>query len=72
MKIWKRTSKYVFEIAGCGSIGPYGYYTPYRVWRRVWYLPFIYKLLGHINLTTNATKKDIDEWIEWKENKEAK
>ena len=72
MKIWMHINKYVFEIAGYGSIGPYGFYTPYRVWRRVWYFPFIYKFLGYMNLTTTSTKKDVDEWIEWKESKEVR
>ena len=67
MKIWMHTAKYVLEIAGCGSIDHYGFYIPYRMWRRVWYFPFIYNVLGYLYMPPGSTEKDIGEWIKWKE-----
>ena len=69
MKIMFRVDKYVFEIAGRACIGPYGYYTPYKVWRRLWFLPFIYKFFGFCQWNVVDREEDIVKWIEYVKNK---
>lgn len=67
MKFWFSYCKYVCEIAGPACYGPYGYYTPYTVWRRVGIIPFMYRYFGQINRTRDSTQKDFDDWVEFKE-----
>lgn len=69
MKLMLRKNKYVFQVAGPACIGFDGYYTPYQVWRRVWYFPFIYTFFGFCNWSVTDTPQDIVNWIDYIENK---
>ena len=61
MRLFCRIEKYVFKMAGLGSICPDGYRIPYHVYRRIF--PFVYSYLGTCWLTHWDKEEDIREWI---------
>lgn len=67
MKLFWRTEKYVFRIAGSGSICPDGFRVPYTVYKRVF--PFVYIYLGTCWLAHWDTYEDIMKWVHAQETK---
>jgi len=65
MKIFFRTEKYVFDMAGLGSICADGFRIPYHAYKRV--IPFCYSYLGTCWLAHWDKPEDIMEWIEYQE-----
>ena len=65
-KLFLSVRKVMLLRAGPGCIGHYGYYTPYTVWYRVKFFPFLYRFLGLIDWSVTSTQEDFDEWLAWK------